>query len=186
MLRPRLQEHGKFEYELRPALLATVLEEAVRAHETAAATAGLRLALDCTPVLRNFLLMMDAGRIGQVVTNFLSNAVKFTPSGGAVTVRAILMSVPAQPEPPRANADTGSNSTWTVRVSVSDTGRGLGQSELARLFQPYAQIRAAEMQAGCVCFRARARNCVPRVCYVAAAVVQWGDGPRPGPVQALH
>ena len=183
MLRPRLQEHGKFEYELRPALLATVLEEAVRAHETAAATAGLRLALDCTPVLRNFLLMMDAGRIGQVVTNFLSNAVKFTPSGGAVTVRAIVLSGPAQPQQ-SSSADTGIS--WTVRVSVSDTGRGLGQSELARLFQPYAQIRAAEMQAGCVCFRARARNCVPRVCYVAAAVVQWGDGPRPGPVQALH
>ena len=39
---------------------------------------------------------------------------------------------------------------WSVRVSVRDRGVGLAPREVARLVQPYTQIRAAEMQAGCV------------------------------------
>jgi signal transduction histidine kinase len=81
---------------------------------------------------------MDAGRLGQVVTNFLSNAIKFTGSGGTVTVRAAVL---AESTPTHCS----------VRVSVGDTGVGLRPAEITRLFEPYSQIRAAEMQAGCVC-----------------------------------
>ncbi len=155
---------------MAPALLPTVLRSAVRAHEVAAMTAGLRLTLECDTSLGTIPLVMDAGRIGQVVTNFLSNAVQFTPRGGSVTVRAAVLASPAPPLLSSAGAsrrravgaapsaatvrsvgdDSGPADVWTIRVSVKDTGRGIAPTDLGRLFQPYTQIRAADMQAGWV------------------------------------
>ena len=153
-----LQDQGKFEYEMSPALMSKVLDDAVRAHEAAAAAAGVRLALNCDGSLRTVHLLMDAGRIGQVVTNVRSTAIKFTPRGGVVTVRAVVTASPGQIVEASASGGGGggvggsspAQDMWTVRVSVTDTGGGLGPAELEKLFQPYTQIRASEMQAGCV------------------------------------
>ena len=125
-------------------MLPVVIEEAARAHEGATAAASLRLLVQCAPSLRTVQLLFDAGRIRQVVTNFLSNAIKFTPAGGTVTVRADVAGDPT-------------STHVSVRVSVADTGVGLAPAELSRLFQPYTQIRAAEMQAGCVAAAAARR-----------------------------
>jgi two-component system cell cycle sensor histidine kinase PleC len=57
----------------------------------------------------------------------LSNAVKFTPRGGVVTVRAA----------PQTNAVQ-----QRLRVSVSDTGIGIAADDLARLAQPFEQIES--------------------------------------------
>jgi signal transduction histidine kinase len=170
----RAQEQGAFEYDMAPAALPEVLEDAVRAHEAAAAAGGVRLTCECDAALRSVALRMDAGRVGQVITNFLSNAVKFTQSGGAVVVRAVVLSALGRTDATRgghavcgggagedltlrggcarhsAPSGTTSDRVWTVRVSVADTGCGLGPAGLARLFQPFVQIRAADTQAGCV------------------------------------
>jgi signal transduction histidine kinase len=159
---------------MAPAALPEVLEDAVRAHEAAAAAGGVRLTCECDAALRSVALCMDAGRVGQVITNFLSNAVKFTQSGGAVVVRAVVLSALGRTDATRgghavcgggagedltlrggcarhsAPSGTTSDRVWTVRVSVADTGCGLGPAGLARLFQPFVQIRAADTQAGCV------------------------------------
>ena len=126
-----------------------MIESAEHAYRGTAATAGLRLVVECDPPLRAVPLRMDAGRIGQVISNFLSNAIKFTPAGGTVSLRATVVSAP----PSRGSGTGSAPERWTVRVDVRDTGHGLGPAELSRLFQPYTQIRAAEMQAGCVAAR---------------------------------
>jgi CheY-like chemotaxis protein len=64
----------------------------------------------------------DPTRLAQVVGNLLHNAVKFTDSGGRVTVRA------------RGEPDSA-----TAVVSVEDTGIGMEPGVVARLFQPFAQ-----------------------------------------------
>ena len=138
---------------MAPAALPEVLEDAVRAHEAAAAAGGVRLTCECDAALRSVALRMDAGRIGQVISNFLSNAIKFTPAGGTVSLRATVVSAP----PSRGSGTGSAPERWTVRVDVRDTGHGLGPAELSRLFQPYTQIRAAEMQAGCVAAAAARR-----------------------------
>ena len=148
-----MQDEGKFEYTLRPALLPTVIGEAVHAHEAAATEAGLSLRFtDCDESLRSTGLLMDAGRIRQVITNFLSNAIKFTPAGGKVFVRARVQTASVDaPDPAGADVvHTAAQPSLTVRVSVVDTGLGLWPDEVSRLFLPYSQIRAAEMQQGCV------------------------------------
>jgi PAS domain S-box-containing protein len=66
----------------------------------------------------------DEGRIVQVIDNLLTNALKFTPAGGKIVVRA---------EPITSN-------DGLVRVAVTDTGIGLNQEQIERLFQPFEQL----------------------------------------------
>ncbi len=70
------------------------------------------------------LLQGDPGRLRQVLLNLLSNAVKFTERGEIVT-RAIL--------------EKSTPTHMTVRFSVSDTGVGLSEIALKRLFRPFTQ-----------------------------------------------
>lgn len=63
----------------------------------------------------------DWARIGQVVTNLVDNAIKYTPEGGTIRVRV------------RAHGGD-------AVVEVEDTGRGLAQEQAAHLFQPFTQV----------------------------------------------
>ncbi len=72
---------------------------------------------------------LDRELLTHALTNFIANAVKFTPEGGRVTVRASL--------PP-----------GLFRVEVQDTGPGLKPGEEAKLFAPYAQGSAAPGHGG--------------------------------------
>jgi CheY-like chemotaxis protein len=62
----------------------------------------------------------DPGRFQLVLLNLVSNAVKFTPANGAITLRT-------------------SNENGTIRVEVADTGVGIEPDVLPRLFQPFEQ-----------------------------------------------
>jgi len=66
-------------------------------------------------------IMGDEGRLRQVLLNLLDNAMKFTPDGGQITIKA------RQDEK-------------NLTVVVRDTGRGIDESEISRIFQPYNRI----------------------------------------------
>jgi len=66
----------------------------------------------------------DSNRLRQVLSNFLSNAVKFTEAG-KVELHITLLNVPAKPN--------------FIRFEVSDTGIGLTESQIVRLFRPFEQ-----------------------------------------------
>jgi len=68
-------------------------------------------------------LYVDRDRLFQVLTNLVDNAIKFTPEGGAITLKSAL----------------GANE---VRFSVSDTGPGIAESDRDRIFEPYWQAPA--------------------------------------------
>lgn len=75
-------------------------------------------------------LFVDPVRLQQVLSNLLSNAVKFTPEGGSITVD--VRAVPAG-----------------VQFAVADTGPGLAEHDLERVFEPYWQARqTARLGAG--------------------------------------
>jgi signal transduction histidine kinase/CheY-like chemotaxis protein len=65
--------------------------------------------------------MADPDRLRQVLINLTSNAVKFTPDGGTVTIEARL-------------------AAGRVRVAVSDTGIGIAQADADKLFFPFSQL----------------------------------------------
>jgi signal transduction histidine kinase len=66
--------------------------------------------------------VIDPLKFKQVLYNYLSNAVKFTPQGGKVAVRV-----------------TRERSSW-LRLEVEDTGIGIAPQEIARLFQEFQQL----------------------------------------------
>ncbi|MDR1123869.1 MAG: response regulator, partial [Elusimicrobiota bacterium] len=71
------------------------------------------------------ILLGDEQRIAQVITNFLSNAVKFTPQCGNITLQA--------------NTLKTENQICTVRVSVADSGIGMTPEQRLRIFNSFEQ-----------------------------------------------
>jgi PAS domain S-box-containing protein len=86
-----------------------------------------QLTLRFEPKDFDFKLICDPGRVAQVLSNLIGNAIKFTPRNGTVVVRAV-------------RSDPG------VRVSVEDDGPGIPSSLLPRLFDPYTQAMATSSQ----------------------------------------
>jgi PAS domain S-box-containing protein len=78
---------------------------------------------------------VDERRIRQALINLLNNAVKFTPTGGQVTLEAMY------PAPYEDNAL--SNTVEHIRLIVRDTGIGISPEDILKLFQPFIQIDSA-------------------------------------------
>ena len=79
-------------------------------------------------------LIADERKVKQVGFNLLSNAGKFTPAGGAIAVRAQATRTPLPPH--------GGNPVErdAVRVAVTDTGIGIADADLPRLFEEFSQL----------------------------------------------
>jgi signal transduction histidine kinase len=69
-------------------------------------------------------VVADPDRLQQILLNLLTNAVKFTPSGGKVSVEC----------------ETAGEQTF---IRVSDTGRGIPSDQLERIFEPFIQVKSA-------------------------------------------
>jgi signal transduction histidine kinase len=103
--------------DLRPDDLRAAVESAVEQARPAARRRRVALRLDLAP--GPIRLRHDPQRIGQVVTNLVGNAIKFTEPGGSVDVRA------------SATADGGAS------IEVTDTGVGIEPAELPRIFERF-------------------------------------------------
>ena len=111
-------EASKVELESVPVAVSSIVDEAISALAPAAAAKGLRLVGEVGAELPEAFLG-DPVRIGQVLLNLVSNAVKFTERG---EVRVVA----------RRDADH-------ILFCVSDTGIGVRAEDQARLFEPFEQ-----------------------------------------------
>jgi signal transduction histidine kinase len=119
-------ESGKFPLDLKDVALEHIVTAAVESARPVATNAGITIieeVLDATPVTYG-----DAVRLGQVCDNLISNAIKFTPQGGTVTVSL---------------ARTERDAVITVR----DTGMGIPESELDQLFARFFRASTATRNA---------------------------------------
>ncbi|QDT65711.1 PAS domain-containing hybrid sensor histidine kinase/response regulator [Calycomorphotria hydatis] len=114
-------EAGKMTVEHIPCDLITVLNEVVSLMEVRATSKGLPLKLEFASLVPR-LLVTDPTRLRQILINLLSNALKFTEVG-SVTVR---VHVESDPSP-------------HIRFEVIDTGIGMSQDQLERLYSPFTQ-----------------------------------------------
>ncbi len=114
-------ESGQFELEVRVFDLHRTLQACMELARPVAMQKGLRLDLTIHPKTPSHV-RGDPTRLQQVLNNLISNAVKFTATGGA-SVRA---------EPVYGNIDA-------VRFTVSDTGQGIDLERQRTLFQPFVQ-----------------------------------------------
>lgn len=116
-------EQGKVVLRTERLDLTRVLRDVAESHRTEAEAVGLVLATELPP--GPAWVEADPTRLVQVVENLVSNAVKFTDSGGRVTL-----------------ALTSEGDDRVVRVR--DTGCGLTPEELGQIFEPFAQTDAAQ------------------------------------------
>jgi len=84
--------------------------------------AAKSLTLEYVPSERDLVVIADRERLRQVVLNILSNAIRYTPAGGLITLSA---------------APRGSS---LVAVSVEDTGPGIPENRREQVFEPFVQL----------------------------------------------
>lgn len=111
-------EGGTLKIRTEPGDLAEMARAAVETFQGNATERGVTLE---TKLAKSLPVTADAQRITQVLFNFLSNALKFTPQGGTIRVEA---------------AKGGTNAI----ARVTDSGRGLTKEEMDRLFRPFSQV----------------------------------------------
>jgi two-component system sensor histidine kinase/response regulator len=116
-------EAGKVEIEHEPFDLRTVVEEATELFGELAYGKGLELAC-FVPIELPTGLTGDAGRLRQILTNLIGNAVKFTEQG-EVTVRVSCVE--------------RDRSSVLIGVEVADTGIGIAPEKRQQIFEPFAQ-----------------------------------------------
>jgi len=120
-------EAGKLQVESFPFDLRLVIEEVVEMVSPTAEQRDLDLILEYPPGLPCHFLG-DAGRIRQIVTNLAGNAVKFTHAG------YVLITV---------ERESQEGGIAVMRVSVRDTGTGIAEDKLAKVFEKFSQSDAS-------------------------------------------
>jgi signal transduction histidine kinase len=118
-------ESGKMELDLEAFDMARCAATVVEIWRPRASERAVSLTLRMDPLPEGFCLLSDRGKIEQVLVNFISNALKFTPVGGRVDVRLIT----------RSRAQGGQS----IRLEVSDEGPGVPVAERERIFRPFEQ-----------------------------------------------
>lgn len=117
-------EAGKMKISAVPINLRGSIAEVVRALRYTHRDRGLKTIEDLEKIDPNLVVVSDPVRLHQIFMNLLSNSYKFTPKG-SVTVRAEAKETP--------------EGKVNVTCIVADTGIGIGQEQMARLFRPFSQ-----------------------------------------------
>ncbi|MGQ9630870.1 MAG: ATP-binding protein [bacterium] len=120
-------ESGKFELNIGAFELRALVEDSIEAMRLFADERSI--SLDCSLPPEPIPVSVDGDRIVQVITNLLSNSLKFTPSGGRVSVSAAV--------------ENGS-----AIISVSDTGPGIPPSERDKIFNRFYQAASGARVVG--------------------------------------
>ena len=110
-------EAGKIEITRQEVDLGSVADQVIRTLYQAAESKALKLASDISPAAKTVLA--DPSRVREILTNLVSNAVKFTPAG-SVTIRTMAVGPMAE-------------------ISVIDTGIGIAKDVHERIFEEFRQ-----------------------------------------------
>ncbi|WP_319470693.1 PAS domain S-box protein [uncultured Pseudodesulfovibrio sp.] len=119
-------ESGKLELEEEEIELGEVLDSVVSVFRHSAESRGLRMTWSVDEKLPVYFLS-DKGRLRQILFNLIGNAAKFTESG-SVTVEAGILSTPMK------------DGRMRVFFSVTDTGIGIPEEKIDRIFDPFTQV----------------------------------------------
>lgn len=122
LLETHLIRHGKFDVSLRTEDVREILAAAHETFEAQAAARSISLAVEVAG--EGLRVHADRNRVVEVLGNILENALKFTPNGGAVILRAA----------PEGEA---------IRLSVSDSGPGMDAADLPHVFERFWKTQRA-------------------------------------------
>ncbi|HEV7571166.1 MAG TPA: ATP-binding protein [Thermoanaerobaculia bacterium] len=117
---------GKLRLDVQPVSIGQLVADSLTAVRVAAA--AKRIAIIAPDTTAAGTVLGDGNRLRQVIWNLLTNAIKFTPAGGKVTVEL-------------------ENTPSAVRLIVTDTGKGIARDFLAHVFEPFRQGDASTTRA---------------------------------------
>ena len=113
-----LADAGQLELQMTPIEPGELVQSTVMAFSGAASQQGITLRAEIEPALPP--IQGDAARLGQVLRNLLSNALRYTPAGGEIVIRC-----------ERLPESSG------VLLSVRDTGQGIQSEDLSHVFDRF-------------------------------------------------
>jgi two-component system cell cycle sensor histidine kinase PleC len=115
-------ESGDFRLSLKPVDVGATVRNSVTLLTEDARRSGVELLIDVAPDLP--MMETDETRLKQIVINLASNAIKFTPSGGRVTVKV--------------KSDNGQD---VLILAISDTGVGISTEQMLEVLKPFGRVR---------------------------------------------
>jgi signal transduction histidine kinase/CheY-like chemotaxis protein len=121
-------ESGRMTLAHRQFSLTELLEGVIQIESPSASEKNLSLALETDRTVATDFVG-DGQRIRQCVMNLVNNAVKFTPSGGRVTVSC--------------GAEPAGDGRALVRIAVRDNGIGMSEEFIRKIFEPFEQERSS-------------------------------------------
>ena len=113
-------EAGQMELRLQMVSVAEAADQVTKTVEPLLAKKNIHLQSNAAEA---GLVLADAGKLKQMLLNLVSNAIKFTPEGGTVSIRA-------------------NRTEDAVEISVADTGIGIAESDQTQIFQEFHQVDA--------------------------------------------
>ena len=125
-------ESGQMAVEAKSFCPLDLFEDCVLSYSAAASNKGLKI-FACADAQLPPLLSGDAVRIRQIINNLLSNAIKFTDTGWVVFRLKVIGIEQGQA---------------ALQWQVSDTGVGISEEQLTRLFKPFSQVGGSERAGG--------------------------------------
>ena len=120
-------ESGQVPLKIKSAKPCKVVNRAVDRLQEQAERAGITLETHCPEIIPN--IYADSSRLGQVLTNLLHNAIKFTPEGGQINLNV-------------------TQYEGVVEFSVQDTGIGIPSDDLPRIFERFYKADHARTESG--------------------------------------
>jgi signal transduction histidine kinase len=133
---------GRFTLKPEDVDLATVVRSAEESVRVTAAAAGVEIVVDVPE--HALVVPGDAVRLGQACDNLVSNAVKFTPAGGLVTIalRSTWRTADGV-----VSVDQRPDAVPVAELSVRDTGIGIPSGEQGKLFTRFFRASTAQRSA---------------------------------------
>ena len=125
-------ETGQMTLTVSPIVLKPFLEQSMTMILEKALKHRLQLNLDIEEGLTT--IMGDERKLKQVLYNLLSNASKFTPDGGFISIRASLIK-----ENKDQSKTANSHQEW-VKIAITDSGIGLKSTDLDHIFHSFKQV----------------------------------------------
>ena len=116
-------ESGRISLQLEPMPLRPILEEAVAGIQPIADMKDIEVNLDCAS---DVVAFVDADKMGQIITNLLDNAIKYTKSGRYVGIGVTTLS------------------DQTLQICVKDMGIGISQTELDLIFDRFHRVEGSK------------------------------------------
>lgn len=136
-------EAGRMEVRPSEFSLAVLFESLVSVLKPLTEPKGVTISTDVEKGVP--ILMTDVSKVQQVLYNFLSNAIKYSPQGGAIVVRGTVEAYEVDAdgpggEAPAEGAVAGRETVKEIRIAVSDLGPGIEEGKTRMIFEKFRQL----------------------------------------------